>query len=392
MKPIALRDSHRSRPLPSDHAPGGWVVVSPDHSYHKLDAVAGWVYSHADGSRDIAALTAGLRADVDANADAALVFEALDRLADAGLLQQRSAPPAALSRRVLLQRLVGGAALTALTAALTHAQTAQAATEGMCGAEKDLIDEIAYLQTTEGEVADALDAYVEKVDDDPKADEYFLKALIRQDEVVKARERDYADKLEDATLDLAECKAGPSDKHAKKALEQRATHYQQRRQEAQTKEQLAKQAYKVRVDDISDKESSHKAKIAASQQPEELQKELIAASLVRNERRHKAMTYRVKEESGQKEIRSLKIDENVAKKAQQIKQQMVDAAERSELLAEAYTLRAREEAEKKENSSVIQKRVDEAVAQAQIEAKKLRAAEVSSKYSEKETQQKDYNL
>ena len=94
MKPISVRTDRIARPLGA-----GLVILGPNHRVDQLDAVAAWLWTRADGTLDVDQLLHGLRAHVDAEADRAMVFEALDRLADASLLEARVAPPSGHSRR-----------------------------------------------------------------------------------------------------------------------------------------------------------------------------------------------------------------------------------------------------------------------------------------------------
>ncbi len=89
-----------------------WLYDGQRTQGHALGPVAAAVWGAADGTRDVAALVEVARA-VDATADARLVWQVLDGLADAGLLEARLAPAApVVDRRALLGSL-GAAALVA---------------------------------------------------------------------------------------------------------------------------------------------------------------------------------------------------------------------------------------------------------------------------------------
>jgi hypothetical protein len=101
------------------------VTIERSGTSCRLAALTAFVYQHADGVRDVTALTADASAALGLEVSAATVWSALDRLADAGLLEGRVAPPggealdeldvaAPVTRRGLLRRVgVLGAAATA---------------------------------------------------------------------------------------------------------------------------------------------------------------------------------------------------------------------------------------------------------------------------------------
>lgn len=377
MNPKSLRNDRVARPLPSDHEAGGWVVIGPNHTYFKVDAVAGWIFAHADGSRDIDQLLAGLQASVDPAADRAMVFEALDRLADAKLLDQRVAPPAGLSRRVVMQRLLGGAALAALTAALGVPRAAGAAEQ--CGEDKDLIDEIAYLQTLQGEVADLLEEWYVKADAEPKTDEFYLKALGAEEQKRKQLEQEYVYKLDDATQDLADCKLGNSEKQVKKREAERALHFKKRAQEMDHKQQQAKAKYAASLEKLKADEKAKKAKAAQSAAAEKGQQNQGEASLQHMEKREKALEARHAQESATKAQHRKISQEREAKKKQQLNERLIEAGERTELFAESYALRQSEKAAKDMDQNLVYKLASEAKAKAQESALLQRKQEETAK-------------
>lgn len=377
MNPKSLRNDRIARPLPSDHEAGGWVVIAPDHSYFKLDAVAGWIYTYADGSRDIDQLLSGLRASVDPAAERASVFEALDRLADAKLLDQRVAPPAGLSRRVVMQRLVGGAALAALTAALGVPRDASA--EELCGEEKDLLDEIAYLQALQGEVADLLDEWYDMADAEPKTDELYLKALGAEEHRTKKLEQEYVYKLDDATQDLADCKLGHSEKNVKKREAERELHFKKRSQEMDHKQQQAKAKYAASLEKLKADEKAKKAKSAQTAAADKGQQNQVEASLQHMEKREKALEARYTQESATKSHHRKISQERAAKKQQQLNERLIEAGERTELFAESYALRQSEKAAKDMDQNLVYKLASEAKAKAQESALLQRKQEETAK-------------
>jgi hypothetical protein len=89
------------------------VVDEETNEVFSLDPVAASVFTHADGTRDVAALVGELRTSIDPTATAELVWTTLDRLADAGLLVERVTPPggaSALGRRTILHKGAVGTA------------------------------------------------------------------------------------------------------------------------------------------------------------------------------------------------------------------------------------------------------------------------------------------
>lgn len=95
---------------------------------HPLPPLAALVWLDADGSRDVGDLAnaAALRLGVPVTEDA--VWLALDMLADAGLLEERSAPPAAGQHAWTRREMLGAAALAAVAAVVPRALAADDAT------------------------------------------------------------------------------------------------------------------------------------------------------------------------------------------------------------------------------------------------------------------------
>ncbi len=391
MNPVALRSHHSAYPLPSDHAPGGWVVIGPEHTYHKLDAVAAHVYTHADGTRDVAALAQSLVTTGITDADENLVHEALDRLADFGLLEKRVAPPAGVSRRVLLQRLAGGTALAALTAALGVPRTADAATAGLCGAERDLIDEIAYLEAQEGAVADLLDTWADALDKDEKADPFYAEALRSKEMEHKKRQQDYSVKLDDATDDLNACRVDRKIAKEETYKQQQQLKLKVRAQEADKKRQQQQEKFVAREADVKNAEDTRKKAIDSSKASEEKQKLATEASLTHEAQRLDRLKKLKAQEEDAKRQRSMRLDEQTAKKLANSEAKFISAEEGAKVLSEAYVLRAEEAAQKQLGQTDYALTVaKEENQKAWDEAPVLRKAEESAKEQYKKGASADY--
>lgn len=401
MHPIARREGFVVRPLGPDV-----VVLGPDRTVHRLDAVAGWVYQHADGQRDVASLAMGLRADVDANADTAVVFEALDLLADAGLLAARVAPPSGVSRRSMLQRLSGAAAIAALSAVVSR--PAFAAAGGICAEDKEIIDAIAELEAIEGAVAEVLDQWVEDAADSEKADEFYLARLGKTEREHKRRHQALAYKLDLATDDLADCKLDAT--AANFVAEKRAKMAQQQskvRQEALAKHAVKtkEHAHKRRAVQVNNEEKRkqqllqteenqkdvlRKKKIGEAQQEASMKASYKQYELAREEleKRDKTreMTLLAREEQMKKQLAELQKDAEVRyeSKAKNIDGQLLQSEERSKLFADSYAERQSEAASK--DAGVI----DRAMEIAQEEA--MKAAELALQDRQQEEGQKSIEL
>lgn len=84
------------------------VMVDADREF-VLDPLAEFIWDLADGSRDIDVLAEAASRAFDRVVEQEQIFSALDFLADAGLIEERVAPPAAetkVSRRSVLSRIV----------------------------------------------------------------------------------------------------------------------------------------------------------------------------------------------------------------------------------------------------------------------------------------------
>jgi hypothetical protein len=109
MKPVARTAGLVIRELPDELV----VYDTTTHRAHCLNATAALVFRHSDGRhsvRDLAVLVAGTSGD----ADEAPVHVALERLAEAGLLERQPGPPRpGLRRREILRQVGLGAVLLA---------------------------------------------------------------------------------------------------------------------------------------------------------------------------------------------------------------------------------------------------------------------------------------
>jgi hypothetical protein len=198
-KPTSLRDRHVARPLD-----GALIVLGPDKRVHRLDGVTGYVYQHADGTRDVAALVAGLVA-AGFEADEPLCHAALDRLADAGLLEQRVAPPSGISRRGLLTSLTGAAAIAVLSAVLGDMRSARADGNNICPDESAILDAITQLEADEEAIAALLETAADAAAGNPDSDPLYVADLEAREESHKAAGSDYAERMRLAERDLANC-------------------------------------------------------------------------------------------------------------------------------------------------------------------------------------------
>lgn len=399
MHPIANRQGHVARQQGAE-----LIVLGPNHTVHCLDATAGWLWQHADGERSVDALLSGLRAQVDANADRELVFEALDRLADAELLQARIAPPSGVSRRVVLRRLMGAGALAALTAALGTSRVAAAATGGVCGEDKALIEEIAWLEAEQAAIADVLDGWVdegEKADEADKLTETYLTRLRSKERQRKKRSASYAAQLEDATEDLAECKLDETSgaATAKRAL-RRKKHFAQRQEKmrkrhVQRQERGSKrmkqllQREKSRKSQVSSHEATFKKKHAKNKlllkKSQEMRSKKIGASESRSKAQISRSEQTAKLDAKQYEERLIQLRARQEADSKRIKGRLVQGEERSKTQAEAYTSRQSEQGWKKAGADdQILAIAQQDALQAQEEAKKIvgGASEDKSKQSD----------
>jgi len=104
---------------------------------HYLHPVTAFVWQHADGTRSVNDLVRLVQVHLDADADEEVVWLALDALAEAGLLEDRLAPPAGtqrLSRRDLMRRVAtvtAGVAITSLPLSPLYAQSGTNQEQGM---------------------------------------------------------------------------------------------------------------------------------------------------------------------------------------------------------------------------------------------------------------------
>lgn len=342
----------------------GVLVVAPGHRIHQLDALCGAVLSLADGSRDLAALQVAAAAQVGHAVTSHEVAEALDRLADAGLLTARDTPPAGVSRRGMLQRLTGAAALAALLA-VVKPESAAAAEGGVCGEEKALMDEVAYLLAEQEGVAAILEDWVEAGWEEEKTDEFYL-AELKISEMERKKKADYYDdQLDDLSGDLAACKFEQTAAGLKKADEQRTKanvrqrekielQYKKRADEqAKKSQQLKERAAKKKADEqVAKKDQLDKAK------SDEQLEQRRAEQEKKRQQMEERLDARVRQEEKLKADQQVQYKErlggNMAKEAQLKKQQkerLASAEDRNKSWADAYEAKAREEAAKQDGAT-----------------------------------------
>lgn len=254
--PISIRLGIIARPFE-----GGLLLVSKHHAVHRIDALSAWIWQHADGTRSVDDLVAGLRdAQVAPNADRSLVFEALDRLADADLLEARVAPPAGVSRRVLLQRLAGVAALAALSSVVGFPGTAGAA-EGKCSDEKALLSEIAWLEAEQAAVAELLDDWGDEAELDKETSEEYLAELSLRERARKKAAASYHHQLKSAENDLTECTTEGKKLNVTKREKSRKQHFAGRHEHLNKRDAKRAGRHKVRLSALLSKEKTTKGKI-----------------------------------------------------------------------------------------------------------------------------------
>lgn len=378
----------------------GVLVVAPGHRVHQLDAVCAAVLTLADGSRDLAALQTAVMAKLGEQVGGAQIAEALDRLADAGLLVARTLPPAGVSRRGMLQRLTGAAALAALLA-VVKPESAAAAEGGLCGEEKALMDEVAYLLAEQEGVAAILEDWVEAGWDEEKTDEFYL-AELKISEMERKKKADYYDdQLDDLSGDLAACKFEQTAAGLKKADEQRVkandrqrlkieTQYKVRQEkDLKKREKTLAQAKKKQAEEENTKQRQlEKANTAeqleqrrAEHEKKRRQLDERLESRVRQEERHKAeQQQRYKERLGG----NISKEEKLKKEHNEL---LASAETRNKSWADAYEAKAREEAAKKDGAS------DQYLMIAQEDAMKAmersRSKEKDYKYQQQASEQKE---
>lgn len=380
----------------------GVLVVAPGHRVHQLDAVCAAVLTLADGSRDLAALQAETTAQLGQSVSPHQIAEALDRLADAGLLTARTLPPAGVSRRGMLQRLTGAAALAALLA-VVKPESAAAAEGGLCGEEKALMDEVAFLQAEQEGVAAILEDWVEAGWEEEKTDEFYL-AELKISEMERKKKADYYDdQLDDLSGDLAACKFEQTAAGLKKADEQRAKanirqrekidlQYKKRaEQSAKQRERLLTQAKKKQAEEEQAKQKQiDKANTAEQLEQrraeQEKKRQLMDERLearVRQEAQHKAQQQQqYKERLGG----NIAKEENLKKEH---KERLVSAETRNKSWADAYEAKAREEAMKQEGASdqylaLAQEEALKAMERSRAKEKDYKAQQYASEQKEKE--------
>ena len=124
MKPFARREGLILRELTDELV----VYDTTRHQAHCLNASAALVFKHSDGETSIAALVKQLRREVATGADETWVRLALERLGEAHLLERAPHAGKARSRRDVLTRLGGAAALPVVMTVVTPTPAEAAAT------------------------------------------------------------------------------------------------------------------------------------------------------------------------------------------------------------------------------------------------------------------------
>jgi hypothetical protein len=112
MKPEARRDGLVVKEVADEVL----VYDLEAHRAHCLNRTAAVVFKHCDGRTSVAQIANHVRREMDAPADEAVVWLALDQIEKAGLLQERVVPrsgPARYSRREVMRRVgvAGGLAV-----------------------------------------------------------------------------------------------------------------------------------------------------------------------------------------------------------------------------------------------------------------------------------------
>jgi hypothetical protein len=127
-----VKPARRTEGLLVTEVMGEVLVYDLDrHRAHCLNPPAAVVFNHCDGTRSVADLARVLRRELGAPADPECVWLALDRLAEAELLQARVSRPARagrLSRRALIRRIGVAVLLPAVTSVVAPTPAEAAAT------------------------------------------------------------------------------------------------------------------------------------------------------------------------------------------------------------------------------------------------------------------------
>ena len=370
----------------------GLIILGPDHLVLRLDARAAWLWQHADGSRDIEALFAGLRTAVDADASREDVFSGLDQLGDAGLLMSRAAPPASVTRRAMLERLGGASALTALLGLLGAATpAAAAAADNSCQDDKEIIEEIAYLEAQERAVATLLDEWVDEATKAEEPDEFYIAALDARERDRKKSADAYGDDLDDATVDLAACKVG--DDFAREAVRKKkieaAAVEAKIRSEARAKHN--NQRAKQQVDRSIQHEASRKKQIATEEKkkasvgaPVEGTEARMVESRHKERERKRHVDEQVDARVKASEQRAKAIEHRRTERDEKSHGRILSMERRFKLQAEAQTERKSEKAHKAMDGSSL------TLALAEGDAAAAAKQAVLDRYAEQKAKQDSY--
>ena len=103
MRPLA-----KTTGVQAEQTSTGWRFTTSDGAIHEVPAVTAAIWRAANGQAELTELLAAARA-VEPAADAALVWSALDALADAGLVSRTAPPAAGLDRRAAIRTLAAAA-------------------------------------------------------------------------------------------------------------------------------------------------------------------------------------------------------------------------------------------------------------------------------------------
>lgn len=343
----------------------GLLVVAPGHRVHQLNALCGIVLQAADGNRDLAALQAFAQQQLGRNVSGHEVAEALDRLADAGLLVARVAPPAGVSRRGMLQRLTGGAALAALLTVVGRPETAAAASGEMCGEEKALIDEVTWLLAEQEGVADLLDDWVEAGWEAEKPDTYYLEQLKISEMERKKKASAYDDRLDDLSGDLSACKFEQTAAGLKKADEMRvkANAAQRKKIEAQRKKAEEKEAKKEdQIKQVAERKIAAEDKQKEHLRKSNLSEQKLQDKMAEQQKKKAQLDDQLAKRAGQEaehkqqqqQLYKERLTGNITREQQLKKEQhdrLVSAETRTKDWADAYASRKAEQAAKADGAT-----------------------------------------
>lgn len=237
------------------------LIITPEGAAHRLDAASAAVWRAADGTRSLDALLDRARA-AQPQADRTLLFEILDHLTDAGLLETRLGPPAAMSRRVLVQRLAGASAAAAL--GIVVGAPRPAAAKG-CEARETVVATLKRLVDEQDAIGTELETMVRAEMDAEAPKPKQLEALSAREAEVKGESAKLTEMRQLAELDDTECRE-PLEGAAHLARRKKAF---AQRQEKDTKRQVSRRKMlQKRMRAASAREKQVKRKLAAREKEE----------------------------------------------------------------------------------------------------------------------------